>query len=117
MVNLHDTLLDEEIKYLEQFFRLHGEEFRAYNLEGTWKGNRMSSYAYSQSFNVGSDVVDPTRFRIGTLKFFDDYGMQHKALRDVGSPLIIFSFGAGKGFLPWAWLGCQREIVQGLSNV
>ena len=41
--NLHETLLDEEIEYLEHFFRLHGEEFRAYNLEGTWKGNRMAS--------------------------------------------------------------------------
>ena len=105
--NLHETLLDEEIEYLEHFFRLHGEEFRAYNLEGTWKGNRMASYAYSHSFTVGLDDVDSTRFRIGTLKFFDElWTTAQKVLKRRGITINpYFLSGLGKGVFFFHGLG------------
>ena len=109
--NLHGYLMEEEIEYLELFFSLHGREFRAFNLEGSWKGNRMSSYTYSHSLTVGSDHIDSTRFRFGTLKFFDKlWKAAKKILNRRGIKLNPYYLdGLGKGNFSFHGLGWDVE--------
>ena len=56
-----------EIQYLRTFAALSGKEFRAYNLNGQWIGNRMAGYSYSHTFDTTDDtIVVSSRARIGT---------------------------------------------------
>jgi hypothetical protein len=105
--DLYDVLMQEEVDYLNLFFKLHGKEFRAFNLEGSWKGNRMSSYAYSHSLVIGSDYVDSTRFRIGTLTFFDEMWIAaEKVLKKRNIRLNPYYLdGLGKGNFSFHGLG------------
>jgi tetratricopeptide (TPR) repeat protein len=55
--DLHAHMSGAEIDYIETFAMHHGDEFRAYNLDGSWVGNRMSSYSYSHQLDTGDSGI------------------------------------------------------------
>ena len=87
-------------EYIEFFCRMYGKEFRAFNLDGSWTGNRMSSYTYSHTLAVGDDYVESSRFRFGTVKYFEEFwSVGEKALLARGitlNPYYLEGLGKGK---------------------
>ena len=71
----------------------------------------MSSYTYSHSLTVGSDHIDSTRFRFGTLKFFDKlWKAAKKILNRRGIKLNPYYLdGLGKGNFSFHGLGWDVE--------
>ena len=63
-----------EVDYFETFAMHHGDEFRAYNLDGSWVGNRMSSFSYSHQLDTGDLGVGAGigRLRVGTTIKFEE---------------------------------------------
>ena len=109
--NLHTHLLAEEIEYMELFFKMHGREYRAFNLDGSWIGNRMSSYTYSHSLKVGSESVDSSRFRVGTVKYFSEFWAFAKKILDRRGIALnpYYLEGIGKGNFSFHGLGWDIE--------
>ena len=85
--DLHSQFSDAEIQYFETFAALHGNEFRAYNLDGSWVGNRMSSYSYSHQLDT-SDLgfgYNVGRIRIGTtINFHEMWSAARRVLNERG---------------------------------
>jgi len=86
----HKQFIFSEIKYLRRFSLVAGNEFRGYNLNGNWIGNRMSGYSYSHTFDTGDDlnIISSTRIRIGTTINFQTMWAHAKVVRSF--EMIIF---------------------------
>jgi tetratricopeptide (TPR) repeat protein len=115
--NVHAELLPEDIEYIEFFCRMYGKEFRAFNLDGSWTGNRMSSYTYSHTLAVGDDYVESSRFRFGTVKYFEEFwSVGEKALLARGitlNPYYLEGLGKGK----FSFYGLGWDVEKGLFKV
>ena len=79
-----------EIQYLRTFAALSGKEFRAYNLNGQWIGNRMAGYSYSHTFDTTDDtIVVSSRARIGTtINFKELWTVAKQIIQERGLPNI-----------------------------
>ena len=72
-----------ELTYLRTFVQHSGHEFRSYNLNGQWIGNRMSGYSYSHLFDTTSeDISTLKRSRIGTTINFKEMWIAAKNVLD-----------------------------------
>ncbi len=70
--NFHGAMSQEELDYVYKYISVAGDEFRAYNLDGSWVGNRMSSISYSFGLDTETESMDSARLRLGTTSMFKE---------------------------------------------